>query len=85
VTLDKVATWFINAWTGLFFLVNLAAMLGFMKAAPTVWAGIAQIQEIYSPFNLWNWLAEVVSLLPALGVLVWRDRRRSRASAQPRK
>jgi hypothetical protein len=85
MTLDKAMTWFIGFWVGLVVLINVVAMIGFMMAAPTMWAGIAQIQEIYSPFNIKNWIAEVVAVSPAFAVFAWQNRRRSRAAAHPRK
>ena len=84
MTLDRAVTWFIGLWIGLVILLNIVAVLGFVMSAPTVWAGIAKIQDTYSPLNLWNWIAEVVSLLPALGALAWRNRRRSRGATQRR-
>jgi membrane protein implicated in regulation of membrane protease activity len=85
VTLDRAMTWFIGVWVGLVVLINVVAMIGFMMGAPTVWAGIAQIQDIYSPFNVRNWMAEVIAVSPAVAVLAWQGRRRSRAASQPRK
>jgi hypothetical protein len=49
-------------WVGLVVLLDVVAMIGFMMTAPTVWAGIAKIQEIYSPVNLTNWLAEGIAV-----------------------
>jgi len=85
VTLDRVLTWFIRLWVGLVILLNVVAMIGFMWAAPTVWAGIAKIQDIYNPYNVWNFVAEAVAVSPALGALAWRERRRARAGAPARK
>jgi membrane protein implicated in regulation of membrane protease activity len=79
--MDKALTWFIGLWIGLVVLLNVLALIGFFIAAPSASAAIAKIAEIYSPLNGWNWLAEVVSLLPAAGALTWRNRRRA---LQPR-
>jgi len=35
-----------------------------------------QVQEIYSPLNVMNWLLELLILSPALIAYVWRARRR---------
>ena len=80
MTLDRALTWFIWAWISLIVLMNVVAIVGFMGTAPSFWAGVAKIQDTYSPFNVINWLVELVSLSPALGAMLWRDRRRKAAA-----
>ena len=75
---DRALTFFANVWVGLIAVLNLIAIIGFVVAAPTLWDGIAKVQEIYSPFNVWNWIVEVVALSPAVGAIAWRDRRLKR-------
>ena len=81
IILDKALTWFANAWIGLIAFLNLIAIIGFMVTAPTFWDGIAKVQEIHSPFNVWNLIAEVIALSPAVGAIAWRDRRLKRRAA----
>lgn len=76
MTLDRGLTWFINVWIGLIILLNVFGIFGFIYTAPTFWVGIDQVRDTYSPFNIGNWVIEIVSLSPALGVMYWRDRRR---------
>ncbi len=76
--LDKALTWFINGWVGLIAALNLVAVAGFFYAASTLWDGLAKVGEIYNPLNIWNYLAEIVALSPALAVYLWRERRRRR-------
>ena len=80
---DKALTWFANVWIGLIAILNIAAIVGILVGAPTLWDGIAKVQEIYSPFNVWNMVAEIVALSPAFGARVWRDRRLKRRAGQP--
>lgn len=79
--MDRSLTWFANGWIGLILLANMAAIFGFFYIAPSFWAGIAKVWDIYSPFNVVNWIAEVVALAPAIGALIWRDRRRASSAA----
>jgi hypothetical protein len=79
--LDKALTWFANVWIGLIAVLNLIAIIGFVVAAPALWDSIAKVQEIYSPFNVWNWIAELVALSPAVGAIAWRDQRLKRSAA----
>jgi len=76
--MDKVLTWFAGVWIGLAVIVNTVAMIGMIWTAQTLWTGIAKIQETYSPFNYWNWFAEIVLISPAIGAMVWREKRRRR-------
>ncbi|HKJ74304.1 MAG TPA: hypothetical protein VKA19_09340 [Alphaproteobacteria bacterium] len=81
--MDKVLTWFIRVWIALAILVNVTAIIGFFLTAPTFWAGLSKFWSIYSPFNLWNWVAEVVLILPAVGAYYWRDHRRTAKGIDP--
>ena len=70
-------TVFIWAWVGLIVLLNVVGVVG------QFWlhgfsGGIEYVQEIYSPFNIIGYIVMVVSLLPAYGAFVWRERRRKR-------
>jgi len=78
--MDKALTWFIRLWLGLALLVNLAAVAGLMLTAPGFWAGLGRVAEIYSPFNVINYLAELALLSPALGAYLWREKRRARVA-----
>ena len=39
---------------------------------------MVNLLAIYSPLNLWSWIAEVVALSPAFAAIAWRDRRLKR-------
>ena len=82
--MDKALTWFINSWFLLVLLANVAAVVGFFMGAATFWDGLTRVRETYSPFNISNFVMEMVVLSPALGALYWRDRRRA-AGAQERR
>ena len=77
--MDKALTVFVHVWVGLFVAANLIGIIG------QFWlhgfgGGISYVQEIYSPFNIINYIISVVVLSPALGAYLWRDKRRARAS-----
>jgi hypothetical protein len=74
--LDKILMWFATVWILLVVIFNIVAILGFLVAAPTFWAGFEKVREVYGPFNIWNWLFEIAILSPALIALTWLDRRR---------
>jgi hypothetical protein len=76
--LDKALTWFISIWLSLFFLMNAIAIIWFVFSAETIWDGIGKVQEVYSPFNVANWIVEVIVASPALGAIAWLERRRAR-------
>jgi hypothetical protein len=79
--MDKALTWFIRSWLALVLLANVAAIVGFFLLAATAWDGWRQVRETYNPYNISNFVAEMVSLSPALGALYWRDRRRALKNA----
>jgi hypothetical protein len=75
--MDKALTWFIRIWVGFAMLVNVIAMAGFF-VAHGFWGGLAKVQETYSPFNIWNYFAELLLLSPALIAYWWREKRRTK-------
>jgi len=75
VFFDKALTWFANIWIRLIVALNFVGIIGLLVAAPTLWAGIAELAETFSPINVSLWITELVALSPALGAVVWRDRR----------
>lgn len=74
--MDKTLTWFANAWIAFAVLINLVAIYGLWMAQ-----GWSKVQEIYSPFNIINFVFELLLLSPALGALYWRDQRRRKHSS----
>ena len=74
--MDKVLTVLIYVWVGLFVAANLIGIIG------QFWlhgfgGGISYVQEIYSPFNVINYIVSVVVLSPALGAFLWRKKLRA--------
>lgn len=67
-------------WLGLVFIANAVAIVGFYIDAPTIAQGYHDMREIFSPFNLANWLTELISMSPGLLALYWRQRRIDRAT-----
>jgi formate hydrogenlyase subunit 3/multisubunit Na+/H+ antiporter MnhD subunit len=65
-------------------LVNVIAIAG-MFMANGFWGGLAQFQDTFSPYNIINYLMEVVLIAPALLASWWQDKRRSKktVSQQP--
>ena len=77
---DKALTWFSNIWIGLVFLLNLVGIIGFFLKAPTFWDGVQKVQDAYNPFGpgLLSTFLNVALLSPAIGAVVWRDKRRKK-------
>ena len=36
--------------------------------------GLSAVQALLSPFNIWNWLATVITLAPGIGLLMLADK-----------
>ena len=76
--MDRVLTWFIWIWVGLIMALNAIAIVGMFANAESFWAGVARVRETYSPFNVANFLVELIVLSPAIIAYWWRERRRER-------
>ena len=75
MSLDKALDWFIGAWVALALLVNAASIFLIVAGAPTIWDGLLLVREIYNPFNVWNGLAEILLLSPAVAAFTWKNKR----------
>jgi uncharacterized membrane protein len=75
--MDRALKIFIYIWAGLFVLANLVGIIGqfFLHGFS---GGISYIQEIYSPFNVINYIVAAVTLSPAIGAYYWREKRRQK-------
>lgn len=78
--MNKALKWFIGVWAGFALLVNIVAVAG-MFMTDGFWGGIGRVQETYSPFNIGNFIMEIVLFSPALLASWWLQRRQQRASA----
>lgn len=75
--MDRVLTIFIYVWFGLFIAVNVIGIIGQFYLYGFS-GGVSYIQEIYSPFNVVNYIVSVVVLSPAIGAFLWRNKRRAK-------
>jgi hypothetical protein len=80
--MDRTLTSFIWAWITLILLVNMFGVGGIIMSADSGEQALEEVQEIYSPFNVMNWLLELLILSPALVAYVWRERRRKSLQAR---
>ena len=76
--MNKALRIFVKVWIGVAILVNVIAVIAMLVLAESLWAGLNRFCHVYSPFNLWNWVAEVVLLSPAIGAELWLQKRQSR-------
>ena len=74
--MDRTLTSFIWAWITLILIVNLFGIVGLFMSADSYGQALQEVRQIYSPFNVVNWLLELLILSPALAAYVWRERRR---------
>ena len=79
--MDRALTIFLYVWGGLFVAVNVAGIIGqfYLHGFSE---GVSYIQEVYSPFNIINFVLSVVVMSPAIGAYYWRDRRRKKRASE---
>jgi len=65
-TMSKVLDWIGNIWL---ILACVIILVGYTAIAIT--QGWGKLQDILSPFNIWNWLAVVITLLPGVAFKMW--------------
>ena len=75
--MDRTLTIFVYIWVGAFVLANLVGIFGQFYLHGFS-AGFSYIQEVYSPFNIINYIAAAVTLSPAIGAYYWREKRKQK-------
>lgn len=75
--MDRALTIFIYVWVGLFVLANVLGIIGQFYLHGFS-GGITYIQEVYSPYNVINFIVSIASLSPAIGAYYWREKRRAK-------
>jgi hypothetical protein len=75
--MDRALSIFIYIWVGIFAALNLIGVIGqfYLQGFS---GGLSYIQEMYSPFNILNYIVMMASLTPAMGVYYWREKRRNK-------
>jgi hypothetical protein len=76
--MDRALTIFAYVWLGLLVAANLAGIAGMFMGSETGGGGWARFAATYSPFNLITHALNAALAAPAIGALVWRNRRRQR-------
>jgi hypothetical protein len=79
MNVDRALHWFIGIWVCLALFINILAVAG-MFLASGFWDGLARVQDTYSPFNIGNFVMEIILLSPALIAAWWLERRKSKRS-----
>jgi hypothetical protein len=64
--LSKIFKVFAIVWVCLFGIVIILSIVGFFLTAPSFIAGWQKVTEVFSPFNIANFIVIIVSLSPAL-------------------
>jgi hypothetical protein len=75
--MDRALSVFIYIWAGIFAALNVIGVIGqfYLQGFS---GGVSYIQEMYSPFNILNYLVMMIALSPAIGVYFWREKRRNK-------
>jgi hypothetical protein len=73
----KILTVVSYLWIGFIALLNFIGAF-FMFYNHGFSSGLQYIQETYSPYNIANYIAEVISLSPALGIIWLRNKLRTK-------
>ena len=75
--MEKILGGFIWVWVSIICLFNLMGIAGaFLKS--DFWNAVVEVQEWYSPFNIWTHGLNLILLSPAIATYMWLQRRRTR-------
>lgn len=71
--IGKILSAFRGAWVVLWFILNFFAVIGMFMNAGSFWDGMNAVWDTYSPYNVTNWIVEIIALSPALAITWWLD------------
>ncbi len=75
--MDKILGGFIWVWVIIVGLFNLIGIAGaFIKN--DFWAAVVEVQDWYSPFNIWTHGLNLILISPAIATYIWLNKRRKR-------
>jgi hypothetical protein len=77
-TVNTAIVWFIRIWLALAIFVNVISIVGLFVGANSFLEGIDRVADVYSPFNIINFMTEVVLFSPAIGAYFWLEYRRKK-------
>jgi len=72
--MDRALMLFTYIWVGLIVLANLVGIIG-QFYLHGFGEGVSYIQEVYSPFNIANYILLLIALSPAIGAYLWKEKR----------
>lgn len=70
----KILKLFQGIWLCIFCITMIISIIGIFLAADSFWLGWEKLREIFSPFNLANWIVTIIFLSPALLAQKWIER-----------
>ena len=83
---DRALTWFIYAWCGFAAVCAFAKIIEAALLASTwygsIGAAVTTLWDMFDPFNIKHFVAELIFLSPALGAFWWREKRKERRWAR---
>ena len=63
----KMLKWFAKIWSCLVILSVFIGIIGIFITAPNFYEGWSKFTEVFSPFNLLNYLIILILISPAIG------------------
>ena len=76
---------FINVWLGLFLALQVIRFVGIMLRAQSIWTGMSDVLNAFSPYNGVHFTAMVIAASPALGAFLWLERRKGKRMTASRR
>ena len=74
-TTNKLLNVFIKVWVGVVVTLNLMGVAGAFLGND-FWTAVGNIQEWYSPFNIWTHSLNIILVSPAIMVYLWLERQK---------
>ena len=80
--MNRALSWFIKIWVAFAILVNVFSMISSF-IGNSFWEGLGRIADTYSPFNVINFVMEIILFSPAIGAYLWLEHRRKKVRLSP--
>jgi hypothetical protein len=77
----KILKLFRSVWLGIFCITMIISIVGIFLGADSFWSGWRKLTEVFSPFNLVNWIMVIIFLSPGLLAQKWIDKIETKGKA----
>ena len=80
--IPKLLKIFAYGWSGVVVIIILLSIIGILLDSDNLWEGMKEVANVFSPFNVANFIVTVLILSPAIGAFKLSEYLQNKADEQ---